>query len=255
VYKNVHWPTAAVILALSLWASGALASTTAASTAAAYRDAKGQLASYARLDWNSSAPGKDKVPPIFRQDVYRIVETLLGEDAPDRKIFSSAGLPPEALIQDYRFVDIDQSGKLAIVAVIGDVCATCPNKIAIIKPVNGHITMYVVDDEYASLKSDIVVDRSIGKIGVLSRRPLNLESAGGASFVPWVDVYSWNGATYVLSDNLFREYYASTYKKLIEDMKSEQVDLALPAGSREARFSAQLLKNLNLALARAAAVQ
>jgi len=254
MHRYTSWVNGIVVFVFALWTSSAFGSIAAPPAATVHYDTKGQLAAYAKLDWSAHASGMNRATLIFKQDVYNIVKTLLGDDAPNQGIFKSMNLPYDALIQEYRFLDIDHTGKLALVIVVGDVCATCPNQVAIVKPVNGKLSMYEIEDDFASLNTDVIVDHVTGTSGIVSRQPLNLNSAGGSTFVPWVDIYSWNGTNYVLSDDRFKEYYATTYKSLIERLKSEQVNLGVPAGSREAQLAAIFMGNLDLALERAAAI-
>jgi hypothetical protein len=118
---------------------------------------------------------------------------------------------PRISIPELRVKDVNNDGLYEIVATVDLTCTVCPNLIIIINNRGDSLKLYEIPDEYASLEKDLVdLDRN-GTYEIIAKSPLSAETIAGPRYLPWVDIYEWDGEGYVRANSKFPEYYKRVY--------------------------------------------
>lgn len=199
------------------------------------------IASVKGFDWQVYSKSKNSIRRISKDTVFLLVSELLG--------WKDFELPLRS-IYELEVKDINRDGLYEMVVLINEACSTCPNTILIVRNQYNSLRVYKFHDEYASLKKDIIDLDDDGIHEVLTKNPLNTQTISGARYLPWIDIYRWDGEKYVKSNRRFPEYYKNVY--IAENERAMQ---KLQSSLRESDIDsvevADLLLNYQAAISRA----
>jgi len=160
------------------------------------------VAVFKELSWQvEHQQNKPSVRLISKESVFLLAKEML--DWQDFEI-------PRISIPELQVKDVNNDGMYEIVATVDLTCTVCPNLIIIINR-GDSLKLYEIPDEYASLGKDLVdLDRN-GTYEIIAKSPLNAETLAGPHYLPWVDIYEWDGEGYAKANKRFTEYYKNVY--------------------------------------------